>query len=133
MTGSCLCGRARYEIDGAFRFLGNCHCVICRKVHGAAFVTWGILGPGQFRWAQGEEELRRYESSPGTHRCSCGHCGSHLACEHGGAVGEVVVATLDCDPGARPCEHIFVGSRAPWHEITDHLPQYEEWPPQAES
>jgi hypothetical protein len=25
--------------------------------------------------------------------------------------------------------HIFVGSKAPWHEITDALPQYPEFPP----
>ena len=24
-------------------------------------------------------------------------------------------------------EHIFVGSKAPWFEITDDLPQYEEY------
>ena len=45
-----------------------------------------------------------------------------------GKVGEVVVGTLDSDPGRRPREHIFVGSKAPWHEITDVLPQFEEWP-----
>jgi len=25
----------------------------------------------------------------------------------------------------RPTHHIFVGSKAPWYEITDDLPQYE--------
>jgi hypothetical protein len=27
----------------------------------------------------------------------------------------------------RPTEHIFVGSKAPWFEITDDLPQSEEY------
>jgi hypothetical protein len=44
-------------------------------------------------------------------------------------VGEVAAGTLDGDPGVRPREHIFVGSKAPWHEITDALPQYAQWPP----
>lgn len=26
----------------------------------------------------------------------------------------------------RPTKHIFVGSKAPWFEITDDLPQFEE-------
>ena len=45
------------------------------------------------------------------------------------AVGEVVAGTVDGDPGTCPREHIFVGSKAPWHDIADRLPQYEEWPP----
>jgi hypothetical protein len=29
-------------------------------------------------------------------------------------------------PGMRPTGHIFVGSKAPWFEITDDLPRFEE-------
>ena len=129
MRGSCLCGAVTYEISGPFKVIGNCHCSICRKANGAAFVTWGIVDPGQFRWTAGEEILKAYESSPGRQRCFCGNCGSPLACMHSGTVGEVVVGTLDGDPGARPRAHIFVGSKAPWYEISDALPRHEEWPP----
>ena len=31
-------------------------------------------------------------------------------------------------PSQRPGFHIFVGSKAPWHEITDELPQFETRP-----
>jgi hypothetical protein len=30
----------------------------------------------------------------------------------------------------RPGAHIFVGSKAPWFDITDDLPQHAELPPQ---
>jgi hypothetical protein len=30
-------------------------------------------------------------------------------------------------PTIRPSAHIFVGSKAPWFEITDDLPQFEEY------
>jgi hypothetical protein len=30
------------------------------------------------------------------------------------------------DPGWGAGDHIFTGSMAPWYEITDQLPQYEE-------
>lgn len=36
------------------------------------------------------------------------------------------LGTLDTDPGVRPGRHVFVGSKAPWFEITDDLPQYIE-------
>jgi hypothetical protein len=132
VKGSCLCGSVRYEVTGPLEFVGHCHCSMCRKSHGAAFVTWGILKPGQFRWASGEESVQTYESAPGTTRCFCRKCGSPLASAESGTVGEVVVGTLDGDPGARPREHIFVGSKASWHDITDSLPQHEEWPPGSE-
>ncbi|GAB2607166.1 GFA family protein [Ramlibacter solisilvae] len=129
MRGSCLCGAVSYEITGSFKFMGNCHCSMCRKSHGAAFATWGIISPDQFRWLSGEDLVQGYESSPGKQRCFCRKCGSPVVCTHSGTVGEVVVGTLDGDSGTRPREHIFVGSKAPWYEIADALPQFKEWPP----
>jgi len=35
------------------------------------------------------------------------------------------------DPSIRPSEHIYVGSKAPWFEITDELPQFDEYPSSA--
>jgi hypothetical protein len=58
MRGSCLCGAVTYEISGSFKVMGNCHCSICRKANGAAFVTWGIVHRSQFRWTAGEEILK---------------------------------------------------------------------------
>ena len=129
MKGGCLCGGMRYEIAGAFIAAGNCHCSICRKAHGAAFVTWAHIDPKQFRWSSGADLVDAYESSPGVKRLVCRRCGSQLAVSIAGEVKEIVLGTVDGDPGVRPGEHIFVGSKAPWHEITDELPQFEEWPP----
>ena len=33
-------------------------------------------------------------------------------------------------PACPPAYHQFVGSKAAWHEITDQLPQHDEWPPE---
>lgn len=131
VRGSCLCGAVTYEVTGPLTFMGNCHCSMCRKSHGAAFATWGIVDPDRFRWTSGEDQVRRYGSSPGRERLFCGRCGSPLAAAHDGRIGEVVAGTFDDDPGVRPREHIFVGSKAPWYEIADALPQFREWPPGA--
>lgn len=127
--GSCLCGAVRYEITGPLNGAGHCHCSMCRKAHGAAFATWTFIDPAQFRWTAGTGDVGRYASSPGNERCFCRRCGSPLAVAHSGEVREVVLANVDGDPGVRPAEHIFTGSKAPWHEITDGLPQHREWPP----
>jgi len=129
IKGSCLCGAVRYEVAGPLLGAGHCHCSICRKAHGAAFATWAFITPAEFRWTAGAELLGKYPSSPGQERCFCTKCGSPLAAMHGGKVGEVVVGSVDGDPGVRPREHIFVGSKAPWYDIEDTLEQHEEWPP----
>ena len=129
IRGGCLCGAVTYEITGSLGPAGHCHCPICRKSHGAAFATWAFVNPEEFRWTSGAELVQRYESSPERERCFCGNCGSPLVLSVSGKVMEVVLGTVEGDPGVRPGEHIFVGSKAPWYEIADALPQHEEWPP----
>ena len=43
----------------------------------------------------------------------------------------IPAGALDDDPKLRTNYHIYVGSKAPWHEITDDLPQYPEGSPPA--
>jgi len=40
----------------------------------------------------------------------------------------VRLGTVDGDPGVRPSLHAFVGSKAPWFEITDSLPRHDASP-----
>lgn len=49
--------------------------------------------------------------------------------EDNGAEMNIPAGTLDDDPGVRPVVHIFVGSKAPWFDIEDALPQFNEFPP----
>uniref|UniRef100_B8HT33 Glutathione-dependent formaldehyde-activating GFA n=1 Tax=Cyanothece sp. (strain PCC 7425 / ATCC 29141) TaxID=395961 RepID=B8HT33_CYAP4 len=128
IKGSCLCGAVSYAINGSLERIGHCHCSICRKSHGAAFATWALINPDQFQWTSGAEFVEGYESSPGRKRCFCKKCGSPLVATHAGKITEVVLGTVDGDSGARPSEHIFVGSKALWYEITDALPQFEQCP-----
>jgi hypothetical protein len=58
----------------------------------------------------------------------CKVCGSFLySVVRDGSFLHVAMGTLVDDPTIRPTAHIFVGSKAPWFEITDELPQYEEY------
>jgi hypothetical protein len=129
LQGDCLCGGIRYEVDGPLTDVGNCHCSMCRRFHGAAFATYAKVGAGNFRWLSGHELLRVYETSPGIGWAFCRICGSSLGVPMQGRLSEVTLGSLDSDPGVRPAEHIFVGSKAPWFEITDDLPQHDTWPP----
>ena len=141
IRGSCLCGGVKFEINGPLVAPSNCHCSMCRKRHGAAFRSRARVEKSDFKWVQGEDLVTFYESSPGVFCGFCRVCGSPIinkfsagtpiAARDPGAPDRygIALATLDDDPRVRPEWHIFVGSKAPWFEITDDLPQYTETPP----
>ena len=124
-----MSGAIRYEIDQRLRDAGHCHCAMCRKAHGAAFATYATVDPTNFRWITGEQLVSLYESSPNSGRMFCSVCGSIIGGAENGKIISVTLGTIDGDPGVTPRSHIFVGSKAPWHDITDDLPQFDEWPP----
>ena len=130
IRGSCLCGDVRIEINGKVSGGSHCHCSMCRKAHGAAFGTYALVSAADFRIVSGADRITRYASSSGVSRMFCGRCGSTLQwqIETKPDIVEIALGVLDDDPGVRPSRHIFVASKAPWHEITDSLPQHETWP-----
>ena len=48
--------------------------------------------------------------------------------DEGRGVAIVPLGGLDDDPGIKPVDHIFVDSKAGWHEITGELPRFPEGP-----
>lgn len=130
-TGGCLCGGVRYETSAAIEEIDHCHCTMCRRFHGAAFATNGRLSADALKITAGQEQLRVYRSSKPVERSFCGTCGASLFYRNA-YVPEaifVAIASLDEDPGLRATMHLFTGSKAPWFEITDDLPQHEAFPP----
>lgn len=130
LRGSCLCGRVGYEVAGEFRYVRNCHCANCRKAHGAAFATFGAIARESWRIVSGAESIARYQSSPEVSRALCRHCGSNLCSEVSSRADTVHfrLGTLDDDPGIKPSFHAYVARKAPWHDITDSLPQHPGLP-----
>jgi len=131
LRASCLCKDVATEIDGPVRDILFCHCTMCRKAHGTAFRARGRVRTDDLRVVSGEELVRYYESSPGERRGFCSVCGSNLFTRFAARPQELgfALGILDDDPGNRPTCHVFVGSKAPWYEITDALPQYDAFPP----
>ncbi|WP_414583158.1 GFA family protein [Scytonema sp. PCC 10023] len=136
MKGSCACQGIQYELVGEILFMNHCHCSICRKIHGAAFGTFGHAKAEEFRWLKGEELIASYVSSehnvPGFEknvRNFCRVCGSNVPSVFPAIdYVRIPMGTVDDDPGMRPSVHLFVASKAPWSEICDQLPQHAEMP-----
>jgi hypothetical protein len=131
VRGRCLCGDIAFELAGAPEVVQNCHCSRCRRARSAAHATNARFRREQLTWLRGEDRIASYPL-PGAKRFGqdfCRRCGSPVA-RVVGSTGYVVVpcGSLDDPPGLPPRGHIFTGSKAPWFEIADGRPQWNELP-----
>jgi len=128
LEGKCLCGGVHYTVADEFAYAMNCHCSNCRRATGAAFKPFGGIARGKLAITAGENNVLRY-GGDNAHDVHCKTCGSLLySVVRDGAFVHVAFGTLVDAPTMRPTRHIFVGSKAPWFEIADNLPQHEEFP-----
>jgi hypothetical protein len=125
VSGACLCGRVRFEASMPSLFCAHCHCSICRRSHGAGFVTWFALPRAQLRITEGESELVRYQSSEHGTRSFCGRCGSSLFFEStlGGDRVDIALANMEGPIDREPQLHAFFDCRAEWVTVGDSLPR----------
>jgi hypothetical protein len=102
-----------------------CHCRRCRKSNGTAFATTAQVRAKYFEIVEGRGQVREYESSPGKFRAFCANCASPIYSRRPADpdIRRVRLGTVDGDPGRRPMLHVWTGSKAPWFDITDSLPQ----------
>lgn len=124
LTGSCLCGKARYRVADDFAYAAFCHCKDCQKSTGSAFKPFAGIEADKFELACEPAELL-FHGDAINHDARCAACGALLYSRvRDGAYVHVAMGTLDTAPTIRPGDHIFVRSKAPWHRIADDLPQY---------
>ncbi len=89
---------------------------MCRRAHGAAYVTWVSVPDSQFRFTTGEDHVQTYASSPEARRTFCRVCGSSMTFTSTKWPGEVHVARA-CIPGEidrLPQKNGFWADHADW-------------------
>ncbi|MGX9120974.1 GFA family protein [Mesorhizobium sp. BHbsci] len=125
VAGECFCRAVRYAVVDSFEYALNCHCSNCRRATGSAFKLFAGIGRDQLRITRGREGLTIFGSETGPHDVHCATCGSLLfSVVREATYVHVTLGTLIDEPTIRPSMHIYVGSKAKWHEITDELPQH---------
>jgi hypothetical protein len=128
LHGECLCGAVEYGVRDAFEYALNCHCSQCRRATGSAFKPLAGIARPELTILRGSDATMTYGEG-GAHDVHCRTCGSLLfSVVRGGAWVHVAMGTLKDEPSVRPTMHIFVGSKAAWHQITDDLPQHDAFP-----
>lgn len=128
--GSCLCRICAYSLAQEPFDLCYCHCANCQKLTGSAYASYGSIARPSFKWTSGSDNLIIFSPSSRTRRFSCKSCGAYLLTEHDDEPENVFISLgcLDTHIARSPEYHQFVGSKAHWVTIHDHLPVYKTWP-----
>jgi hypothetical protein len=127
LGGKCRCGAVRYEVSDAFLYAANCHCSGCRAATGSAFKAFAGIEREKLAVTAGSDAIAVFGEED-LNDTRCGACGSFLfSVVRDGAFVHVAMGSLVDAPTIRPTQHIFVGSKAPWFEIADDLPQFDEY------
>lgn len=126
VPGACLCGAVRFTITPPTLFCAHCHCTLCRRAHGAGYVTWAGLLKERFAITAGGDQLTQFRSSTHGTRSFCRVCGSGLfftSMEYPDRV-DVVLANLQGSIDRVPEMHVFFDDRAQWVSVADGLPRF---------
>lgn len=104
-NGSCLCGDVRITATGAPYRVGLCHCLDCRKHHGALFHASAIFPDNAVRIAG---ETRDYAG-----RHFCARCGSSVFARTDDEI-EISLGSLDRPDEFAPTYESWVVRRESW-------------------
>ncbi|MFZ0098968.1 MAG: GFA family protein [Gemmobacter sp.] len=105
VTGGCLCGKVRIMATGRPYRVGLCHCLDCRKHHGALFHASAVF-PADAVTIEGE--ARDYGG-----RCFCPECGSSVFGRSGDEI-EVNLGALDAPDQFTPTYELWTIRRESW-------------------
>lgn len=131
LKGHCACHAVEYEVADEFVAAFICHCSNCRAATGSAFLPWGEIERDKLSVTNGAASLTRLGEPGGDHEMRCAECWSLVYWTRTtpeAAYVRIPYGTLADEPALKPMAHMFVGSKAPWYEILDDLPQHDEYP-----
>ncbi|HSI19405.1 MAG TPA: GFA family protein [Sphingomonas sp.] len=104
-SGGCLCGDVRIVASGRPYRVGLCHCLDCRKHHGALFYAAAIFPEGAVTIAG---ETRDYRG-----RHFCPRCGSSVFARCDDEI-EVTLGSLDAPDQFMPTYECWTVRRESW-------------------
>jgi hypothetical protein len=104
-TGGCLCGSVRIVASGRPYRVGICHCLDCRKHHGALFHASAVFPEGAVTI---DGDVRGYEG-----RFFCPHCGSSVFSRSADEI-EVHLGALDKPDQLKPTYELWCVRRESW-------------------
>ena len=123
-AGRCHCGAVKILFPLPPKGCIHCHCPACRRVHGAAFVTWVSVLREQLKLS-GREHLKWYKDTPTSMRAFCTNCGTHMlfVADRWPEDVHVTRACIFNDVEVIPRAHLSFDLRVDWFPFADSLPR----------
>ncbi|MEM7523554.1 MAG: GFA family protein [Pseudomonadota bacterium] len=115
-TGGCVCGDIRFAASGRPYRVGLCHCLDCRKHHGALFYASAVF-PAEAVTIEGETR-----SYAGRHFCP--RCGSSVFARNDDEI-EVHLGSLDAPNLLKPTYESWTARREAWLPAFPGVKRYE--------
>lgn len=129
LHGRCTCGEINFTLENTFDYAYYCHCSRCRMRTGSAFAAIGGASIDKLQITTGNKHLLIEGECSDGYGARCSRCYAFLfAAVRGRQYVHVSLGVLAGTPSRLPDHHIYVASKAPWYQITDNLPQYDELP-----
>ena len=126
VKGSCECQGVVFELIGELRDVVFCHCSQCRKTSGHYWAATQV-SKGNLNLIKATS-LNWYDSSDKARRGFCSVCGSSMFYERKG-IDKISVSagSLEIPTSLDRMRHIYVASKGDYYDISDDLPQFEEY------
>ncbi|MFV0410860.1 MAG: GFA family protein [Paracoccus sp. (in: a-proteobacteria)] len=115
VTGGCSCGEIRFSVRGSPDRVGICHCLDCRKHHGAVFYAAAVFSETAFTLTG---KPKGYKG-----RFFCPDCGSSVFFRTGPEI-EVHLGALDQPNRFTPSYELWVARREAWLPAFPMMTQY---------
>jgi len=123
--GSCFCKMSYFSFFRGSESIINCHCKACRGVSGATFSTWVSVNRTRVLHLP-TDHLNAIRFKESLVRYSCAMCSSHIYTidqKHPETIGFPLGAITSGLDDAAVQAHYCVDEKAPWHTISDNIPQ----------
>lgn len=120
VAGGCLCGAVRIEATGRPDRVGLCHCLDCRKHHGALFHAYAIFAQAAVTIAG--------ETGDYLGRHFCPRCGSSVFARTGDEI-EIALGALDAPDQFTATYELWTVRRESWlppFPLKEHYAQDRE-------
>ncbi len=120
--GGCACGALRFEARGEPLHVGLCHCMTCRRRHGAPFNAFATYASTNVAW---QGPALRWRSGEKSTRLGCATCGSPIFwADDAAEYVELHLGSFDEIGTLAPQYEIWTLWREPWLAPLD-VAQYE--------
>lgn len=140
LSGGCKCGAVSYTSTTLPTEMGNCHCLTCRKLAGAPFLTFADFSKSSITWTSGPTSFKKTRYSDYAERAHCSECGSPIYMTYDHLPDYIGIAAGTIDEGTvngmlpKADHHIFLDEKAGWYDLpadetgryANHTPAFQE-------